>query len=142
MSVELTNCCGAFPTWGDDGMFCKKCFRSVGPADLHEQATIDVPPNAEDALSFDEAEAAGLDGTLRTVGVSRRTCFEELNLIRTETLQYRPLDVTDDGNITLPMNYKTDELDITESYITCDDHGRLGREDYEAHGIAEDWEER
>ena len=68
MSVELTNCCGAFPTWGDNGMFCKKCFRSVGPADLHEQATIDVPPKAENALTFDEAEAAGLDGTLRTVG--------------------------------------------------------------------------
>jgi len=134
--TDLTPCCGAYATWGDGGLYCKKCFEPVNPVDVFS------PPKAEDALTFDEVEAAGLDGTLRDVGGSRRTCYEELQLIRTETLQYRPLEVTDEGNVTLPMNYKTDELDITESYITCDLHGRLGREDYEAHGIAEDWEER
>ena len=98
-----------------------------------------LPPRTEDALSFDEAEAAGLDGTLRTVGP---TCDGDLNLIRTETIQYRPLQVVESGHVSLGENYKEEVLDVESSSIWCDTCGLLGSDDYERHGIAEDWEER
>jgi len=53
--MGMSSCCGAFTTWGDGGMYCKKCFELCGYA----------PPRAVDALTFDEVEAAGLDGSLR-----------------------------------------------------------------------------
>lgn len=100
-----------------------------------------APPNPAHALTFDEIELAGLDGTLRDVGGSRRTCHADLSLMRLETVEYRPLEVTEHGNVTLPENYKADEIAIHESSIWCETHGRLGFDQYEAHGISDDWEE-
>lgn len=69
-------------------------------------------------------------------------CEGELTLVRTETLQYRPLHVLDGGHVTLHENYKTEVLDVESSDIWCETHGLLGSDDYEAHDIADDWEER
>jgi hypothetical protein len=51
--------------YAHDAIACRYATLDEAIAELRAQITM-PPPAAEDALSFDEAEAAGVDGTLRT----------------------------------------------------------------------------
>lgn len=75
--------------------------------------------------------------------MSIKTCFGRITLIRTEVNEYGPVEVTPDGNITLPEDpgYDTNVLDVLELSLWCDKCEKLGSDEYEAHGISEDWQE-
>lgn len=61
---------------GDDVIWRESCDRHDTFTAEHEPKVWRTfpPPRAEDALTFDEVEAAGLDGTLRFVGAADQTC--------------------------------------------------------------------
>lgn len=68
-------------------------------------------------------------------------CDGELSLVRTEINSYDHVEVTENGDITLGENYSEEVLDVLETSIWCDKCKKLGSDEYEAHGISEDWQE-
>jgi hypothetical protein len=106
-------------------------------------------PHPDDAPSFDEVEAAGLDGTLRLTrsarwqspGRSDFKCGGVLSLVSTETVSRGPLLVTEYGDVRVQDEYDEEILDTEETSIWCSKCHRLGSDEYETHGISQEWQE-
>ena len=75
--------------------------------------------------------------------MTTKKCDGDLSLVKTEVIDYSPVTLTPEGNVILPESMLRNEevLDVLETSVWCEKHGRLSTEQFEAHGLSEEWQE-
>lgn len=68
-------------------------------------------------------------------------CTGTLGLWKREIILQRACEVDGYGNVTVTDGYKEELIDTLDSKVWCSNHGVLSVEQFEFHGISEDWEE-
>lgn len=67
-------------------------------------------------------------------------CDGAITYVEDRTVEYGA-EVTEDGNIIcIRMPHGPDVLDVHDSSLWCSTCGRLGSDEFAAHGLVNDWE--
>jgi len=68
-------------------------------------------------------------------------CSGRIGLWKTEVILQHPCTVDEHGDIVVSDGYKEELIDTLESRVHCSECGLLGADEFEAHGVSDDWEE-
>lgn len=67
-----------------------------------------------------------------------KRCNGEISYVEDRTVEF--ISVVDENGNVKPLTSYPDVLESHDSSLWCSECSRLGADEYEAHGISEDWE--